>query len=89
MRADWREKFGDSYPIGLETDQLLAALAAVAESSEMNGGSIITVEVMDSSHVAVRTGVIYNRRAGSGQMVLVARDDDGTWAVVESSGWIA
>ena len=89
MRSDWRERFGDSYPLGLEAADLTAALTAVAESPEVNGGSVIMVEVMDSSHVAVRTGVIYNRRAGSGQMVLVARDDDGSWAVVESFGWIA
>ena len=60
MRSDWRERFGDSYPLGLEAADLTAALTAVAESPEVNGGSVIMVEVMDSSHVAVRTGVIYN-----------------------------
>ena len=89
MRSDWRERFGAPYPLGLEAADLTAALTAVAESPEVNGGSVIMVEVMDSSHIAVRTGVIHNRRAGSGQMVLVARDEDGSWAVVESFGWIA
>ena len=53
---------------------------------DINGDSIITVDVMYSTRNAVKTGVIYNRRAGIALMVLVARGDNCKWAVTESSG---
>jgi hypothetical protein len=89
MRREWRERFRDQPCPGFSCEDVTGAVTAISESEDVSSKNIISLIAVDVDHVFAKTGVIHGPLSGGGQDVLLEKDCNGEWKVLETAFWIS